>query len=80
MVFQLQKTWQALGWRNWKKHVKNTVSTKSGQSIVVSCLKMEMISQVHIMVNWHKHYEKRSCSFVCVICAVSCFYSNFILG
>ena len=34
------------------KYEKSTALTMSGRSIIVSCLKMEMISQVYIMVNW----------------------------
>ena len=33
------------------------VLTMSGRSMVVLCLKMEMISQAYIMVNCLKHYE-----------------------
>ena len=32
------------------------------------------------MVNWLKHYGKRICSFVCVICAVICSQGNFFWG
>ena len=60
-----------------KKQKQNTVLNMYGRSMVVPCLKIEMISPAYIMVNWLKHYGKRICSFVCVICAVICSYGNF---
>ena len=59
-------------------HEKNAVLTISGRSMVGSCLKIEMISQAYIMVNWL--YVKIICSFVCVIRAVICSQANFLLG
>ena len=60
-----------------KKQKQNTVLNMYGRSMVVPCLKIEMISPAYIMVNWLKHYGKRICSFVCAICAVICSYGNF---
>ena len=46
-----------------EKYGFNYVWTIDGRNM----LKMEMINQAYIMVNWLKHYGKRSHSFVCVI-------------
>ena len=48
------------------------VLNMSRRSMVVPCLKMEMISKAYIMVNLLKHHEKRIRSFVSVIRDVIC--------
>ena len=62
-----------------KKLKRKMVLNMSGQSMVVSCLKMEMISQVYVMVNWLKHHGKRIHSFISVICDVISYWSNFLI-